>query len=152
MTPPGLTPHLTPRPTPALINGTASWSWLDHTGFGRVAFLLLVHPIPASGETLARALGLSAPGRRLPEIGERIAVAGAGRATVRLDRAGHLMQVAVSERWASFVREGGPTAVLVGLVPLSRDAPREEIETYLADTVRTNRIRLGISRHSYPRR
>lgn len=134
-----------PPLTPGLISGIASWSWLDDTGFGPVAFLLLVHPEPAAGEALARAMRLSGPARRLPDIGDRVSVAGVARATVRLDGAEHLMQIPVGDRWADFVRAGGPVAVLVGLSPLSRRATRADVETYLAGATMAGRLRLGIS-------
>ncbi|MEE4546813.1 hypothetical protein V2S66_33215 [Streptomyces sp. V4-01] len=128
-----------------VIDATAAWSWLDRTGFGPVAFLLLVHPDPAAGELLARALRLAPPSRRLPDIGERVTAAGPEHAVVRLDGCEHLMRVAVGERWAAFVRAGGPTAVLVGLAPLARVAPAEAVEPYLARTAMAGRLRLGLS-------
>jgi hypothetical protein len=127
-----------------VIDATAAWSWLDRTGFGPVAFLLLVHPDPEAGELLARALRLAPPSRRLPDIGERVTAAGAGHAVVRLDGCEHLMRVPVGERWA-FVRAGGPAAVLVGLAPLAREAPAAAVEPYLARTAMSGRLRLGLS-------
>lgn len=134
----------------ALINGTAAWSWLDGTGFGPVAFLLLVHPDPVAGELLARSLRLAPPARRLPDIGDRVTVLSASRAAVRLDGCGHLMQVSVGERWTSFLRGGGPVAVLVGLDPLPRDAPASAVEPYLATAALSNHLRLGLSRDRPP--
>lgn len=131
--------------SPAVIDATAAWSWLDRTGFGPVAFLLLVHPDPVAGELLARALRLAPPRRRLPDIGERVTVAGADHAVVRLDGCEHLMRVPVGEKWAGFVRAGGPTAVLVGLDPLAREAPAAAVEPYLARTATAGRLRLGLS-------
>jgi hypothetical protein len=128
-----------------VIDATAAWSWLDRTGFGPVAFLLLVHPDPVAGELLARSLRLAPPSRRLPDIGDRVTVLGEGHAVVRVDGCEHLMRVPVGERWASFVRSGGPVALLVGLAPLARDAPAVAVAPYLVRSAQAGRLRLGLS-------
>ena len=127
--------------SPEVINGTAAWSWLDDTGFGPVAFLLLV---PADGEAMAAALGLAEPGERLPDVGERIAVLGPARIAVRLDGAEHVMELAVGERWSGFVGAGGPVAILVGLEPLSASASRSAVEAHVAANTLSARLRLGV--------
>ncbi|WP_127359711.1 hypothetical protein [Actinacidiphila soli] len=126
-----------------LIVDTAAWSWLDDTGFGPVAFLLLV---PTDGEAVAAALGLADPGARLSDIGGRITVLHPGRIGVRLDGASHAMELAVGERWSAFVDAGGPAAILVGLEPLARGADRDAVEAYVAATTLSARLRLGVSR------
>jgi hypothetical protein len=126
-----------------LIVGTAAWSWLDETGFGPVAFLLLV---PPDGEAMAAALGLADPGARLPDIGGRITVLAPDRIGVRVDGAPHVMELAVGERWSAFVDAGGPVAILVGLEPLARGADRDAVEAYVAATTLEARLRLGVSR------
>lgn len=118
--------------------GTAAWSWLDETGFGPVAFLLLVPP-PPDGEGLAAALGLAEPGVRLPDIGDRVALLGPDRAAVLG------IEVPVGRRWASFVASGGPVAVLVGLEPLAADSGRTAVEAYVAANTLSARLRLGVS-------
>ncbi|WUD74697.1 hypothetical protein OG937_24880 [Streptomyces sp. NBC_00510] len=126
----------------------ASWTWLDDTAFGPVAFLLLAHPHGSGTEELAVFLGLAEPGRRLPELGERITVPRPGRATVRGADGGPLLEVAAGDRWAAFVAGGGPVALVVGLDPLARRAPLPQVETYLALGTTAGRIRLGISRRA----
>ncbi|MFF3943678.1 hypothetical protein ACFYYN_02560 [Streptomyces sp. NPDC001902] len=128
-----------------------SWTWLDDTAFGPVAFLLLAHPHGSGTEELAALLGLAEPGRRLPELGERIAVPRPGRATVRGPDGGPLLEVAAGDRWSAFVSGGGPVALVVGLDPLARRAPLPEVETYLALGTTAGRIRLGISRRARSR-
>ena len=132
--------------TAPLINETAAWSWVDRTGWGPVAFLLLVHPDPACGELLARSMRLAPPARRLPDVGERVAVMGATHAAVRLDGSEHLIRVPVGERWCAFVRGGGPTALVVGLAPLPRCASADAVASYLARTAVEGRLRLGLDR------
>lgn len=129
----------------------ASWTWLDDTAFGPVAFLLLAHPHGSGTEELAALLGLAEPGRRLPELGERIAVPRPGRATVRGPDGGPLLEVAAGDRWSAFVAGGGPVALVVGLDPLARRAPLPEVETYLALGTTAGRLRLGISRRARSR-
>lgn len=146
-----MTARAVPRVDSELINGTAAWSWLDGTGFGPVAFLLLVHPDPVAGVLLARALRLAPPARRLPDIGDRVSVLSAERAAVRLDGCPLLMQVSVGERWTSFLRGGGPAAVLVGLDPLPREAPPGAVEPYLSAATMEGRLRLGLSRRPHAR-
>ncbi|MDX3075991.1 hypothetical protein ACIP98_02470 [Streptomyces sp. NPDC088354] len=124
----------------------ATWAWLDGTAFGPVAFLLLAHPRGHGTAGLAALLGLAEPGRRLPDLGERITVSAPGRAVVHADGGGCLLEVAVGERWSAFVADGGPVALVVGLEPLARRAPLAEVEDYLATGALTARIRLGISR------
>ncbi|WP_405727977.1 hypothetical protein OG607_25715 [Streptomyces sp. NBC_01537] len=116
-----------------------AWSWLEDTGFGPVAFLLLVPPRP-EGEALAAELGLAEPGERLPEVGERVAVQGRDRAAL------HGVDFPVSKRWAAFVASGGPVAVLVGLEPLPAHAARGAVEAYVAANTLAGSLRLGISR------
>jgi hypothetical protein len=132
--------------TAPVINGTAAWSWLDRTGWGPMAFLLLVHPDPAAGELLARALRLAPPARRLPDVGERVTPVGAGHAAVRMDGSEHLARVPVGERWCTFVRGGGPVALVVGLAPLPRRATAEAVASYLPRTAVEGLLRLGVSR------
>ncbi|MFG2299582.1 hypothetical protein [Actinacidiphila glaucinigra] len=126
----------------------ASWTWLDDTAFGPVAFLLLAHPQGRGTAGLAALLGLAEPGRRLPELGDRIAVRRPGRAVVRGADGGALLEVAAGERWSAFVAGGGPVALVVGLDPLARRAPLPEVELYLALGTTGGRIRLGISRRA----
>ncbi|MBY8878865.1 hypothetical protein [Actinacidiphila acidipaludis] len=132
--------------TVPLINTTAAWSWIDRTGWGPVAFLLLVHPDPACGELLARSLRLAPPARRLPDVGERVTVAGAGHAAVRLDGSDHLIRVPAGDRWCAFVRGGGPVALVVGLAPLPRRASAEAVASYLGRAAVAGRLRLGLDR------
>ncbi|SEN06166.1 hypothetical protein [Actinacidiphila rubida] len=132
--------------TVPVINETAAWSWLDRTGWGPVAFLLLVHPDPAAGELLARSLRLAPAARRLPDVGDRVAVLGAEHAAVRLDGSEHLIRVPVGERWCAFVRGGGPAALVVGLAPLPRRATADDVASYLARNAVEGRLRLGLSR------
>jgi hypothetical protein len=133
--------------TREVIDSVASWAWLDQTGFGPVAFLLLARPEgePEELEELADALGLAPPGRKLPDIGaDRVRVAGATRVKLRLDGCVHRIEVSVGERWARFVDRGGPVAVLVGLGPLARGAGAEEVEAYVGKCVAGDRMRLGV--------
>ncbi|MFF7211256.1 hypothetical protein ACFZAU_12070 [Streptomyces sp. NPDC008238] len=126
----------------------ASWTWLDDTAYGPVAFLLLAHPHGRGTAELAALLGLAEPGRRLPELGARVTVGGCGRATVRGADGGALLEVAAGERWSAFVAGGGPVALVVGLDPLARGAPLPAVEAYLALGTTCGRIRLGISRRA----
>jgi len=134
--------------TRAVIGSVASWAWLDQTGFGPVAFLLLARPEgePEELEELADALALAPPGRKLPDIGaDRVGVAGATRVKLRLDGCVHRIEVSVGERWARFVERGGPVAVLVGLEPLARGAGAEAVEAYVGECVAGDRMRLGVA-------
>jgi hypothetical protein len=124
----------------------ATWAWLDDTAFGPVAFLLLAHPEGRGTAELAALLGLAEPGRRLPELGERVTVPRSGRAAVRGAGGGRLLEVATGDRWSAFVAGGGAVALVVGLEPLARCAPLPEVEAYLALGATAGHIRLGISR------
>jgi anti-sigma regulatory factor (Ser/Thr protein kinase) len=135
--------------TPGFINDLASWTWLENTAVGPVAFLLLAHPQAAAVEgqlaRLADGLGLVEPRHSLPDTGERVRLLGSGRAAVRVDGCTHLVQVEVGHHWAQFTRAGGPIALLVGLASLARCAPPDEVESYLGQVALDGRLRLGTS-------
>ncbi len=139
-------------PSVPFVNSLASWAWLGRTASGPVAFLLLAHPEADNGTVqpqltgLAFALGLVRPTRRLPDVGRRVAIVGGRQAAVRLDGCGHMIQVDVGRAWAEFVSSGGSIALLVGLRPLPRRAPRGQVETYLAAGSTRSHIRLGLAR------
>lgn len=138
-------------PTAAFINSLASWVWLERTSSGPVAFLLLGHPQAESEDVqpqligLSAALGLAPPGRKLPDIGRRLAVIGGRLTAVRVDGCDYMVQVEVGQVWAEFVAAGGPVALIVGLAPAICGAPREEVEEYLAVNTMRGRLRLGLA-------
>ncbi len=136
--------------TARFISSLASWTWLEDTAVGPVAFLLLAHPQANSVATqltgLADSLGLVPPGSHLPDTGERVTLRGRNHAAVLVDGCQHLVQVQVGERWAEFVQAGGPIALLVGLAPLARRASRDEVESYLGTAALSGRLRLGTAR------
>lgn len=140
-----------PGPTAGLVNSLASWVWLERTTSGPVAFLLLGHAEAQSAEVrsglvgLSVAFGLAAPGRKLPDVGRRLAVIGGRLAAVRVDGCDYMVQVEVGRKWAEFVAAGGPVALIVGLAPVSPGAPREEVRDYLATNTRRGHLRLGLA-------
>lgn len=132
-----------------LLNSVAAWTWVADTGFGPMAFLLVAHPERLEGrrlEGLADAMGLGSPKVRLRDTGERVTLFGCTNAAVHLDGCDHLMQVSVGDHWSRLVADGGPVALLVGLDPLPRRAPRERVEPYLAATALADRLRMGLAR------
>ncbi len=134
-------------PTTEFINSLASWAWLEHTAAGPVAFLLLAHPeadaVARELTSLADAIGLATPQQRLPDTGDRVLLTGDGRAAVHIDNCPHVVLVEVGPNWAEFTRTGGPIALIVGLAPLARNAPRTDVEPYLAHSTQNNQLRLG---------
>lgn len=138
-------------PTVAFVNSLASWVWLELTAGGPVAFLLLAHPDGGSEtvqpqlDRLSLTLGLAVSSRRLPDVGRRIAVVGGELAAVRLDGCAHMVQVEVGPQWAEFVAAGGPVAVMVGMAPLARRAPRDAVRRYIAVNAMRGRLRLGLA-------
>ncbi len=141
---------MNPIPTAGFISSLASWTWMEDTAVGPVAFLLLAHPQAGSVSVqltgLADGLGLAPPGRLLPDTGERVILRGRNRCAVLVDDCRHLVEVEVGNRWAEFVRTGGPIAVLVGLAPLARCASRDDVESYLGRAALANRLRVGTAR------
>lgn len=136
--------YLTPLPpmTRELINSLATYTWLEATAVGRVAFVLAAHPEGGpEAERFARALRLAEPARRMPYVGERVTVSGS-YARLRLDRCPYQVELAVGPQWTAFVGGGGPVALIVGLDPLPRCSPPEAVETYL----RRGRVRMGTTR------
>lgn len=141
--------------TAAFLDSLASWSWLEVTASGPVAFVLLAHP-GGTGEApqlvaLADALGLTPPGRRLADLGERIVVtpAAAARpahAVVAVEGCGDGLAWEVGPRWARFAGGGGPVALLVGFGPLRRLAVREEVDAYLGVHALAGTLRIGVGR------
>ncbi len=142
-----MTPGSATVPSAEFINSLASWAWLEETAAGPVAFLLLAHPEAdtVAGELagLAEALGLAAPQSRLPDTGERVLVVGTTRAVVAVDGCRHVVLVEVGPHWSEFVRTGGRIALLVGLIPLARNSPRDAVEEYLGRSALNGRLRLG---------
>jgi hypothetical protein len=138
--------------TPGFINGLASWTWLENTAVGPMTFLLLAHPeaeaeaVQGQLARLASGLGLVEPRQSLPDTGERVRLLSSDRAAVLVDGCTHLVQVEVGHQWAQFTRAGGPIALLVGLAPLSRCAPPDEVESYLGHAALDGRLRLGTAR------
>ncbi len=134
-------------PTAGFINSLASWAWLEETAAGPVAFLLLAHPEAdaTAGEltSLADAIGLAGPQHRLPDTGDRVLVTGDGRAAVHIDGCPHVVLVEVGPHWSEFVRTGGRIALLVGLIPLARNSPRDAVEEYLGRSALNGQLRLG---------
>lgn len=141
---------MNPTPTADFISSLASWTWLEDTAVGPVAFLLLAHPqagaVSPQLAGLADGLGLAPPGRSLPDTGERVTLRGRNRCAVLVDGCRHLVEVEVGDHWAQFVRAGGPVALLVGLAPLARCSPRDEVESYLGRAALGDRLRLGTAR------
>ncbi|MEU6175762.1 hypothetical protein ABZ832_28120 [Streptantibioticus parmotrematis] len=117
--------------TPEDIHALATWSWLEKTAIGQVAFLLAAHPEGAyEARDFADALGLAEPSRSIPYIGERVTLDARG-ARLRVDGWSHDVRLSVGDQWSRFVADGGPVAVLVGLDPLPRCAQPEEVAAYL---------------------
>lgn len=141
---------MNPIPTVDFIGSLASWAWLEETAVGPVAFVLLAHPevgaVSPQLAGLADGLGLLPPGRSLPDTGERVTLRGHNRAAVLVDGCRHLVEVEVGDRWAQFVRARGPIALLVGLAPLARCSPRDDVESYLGRAALGDRLRLGTAR------
>ena len=141
-------------PTAEFINSLASWAWLEDTAAGPVAFLLLAHPdadtVGRELVGLAEAIGLAGPQQRLPDTGERVLVVGGSRAGVYVDGCPHVVMVEVGPNWAEFTRTGGRIALIVGLMPLARESPRDTVEAYLGRSALEGRLRLGTAsaRHS----
>jgi hypothetical protein len=139
-----------PTLTVRFISSLASWTWLENTAVGPVAFLLLAHPEtgPASMELsgLADGLGLVPPGSYLPDTGERVILPSRNRAAVLVDGCRHLVEVEVGDRWHEFVHAGGPIALLVGLASLARCSPRDEVESYLGRAALGDQLRMGTAR------
>ncbi|MBB5934208.1 hypothetical protein [Streptomyces zagrosensis] len=131
--------------TAALIESVGAWSWVEETGAGPLAFLLLARP-EASGPPLLRladALGLVEPAAELPYLGKRVTVIGDTRVALEVPGADYLMEVKVGAWWAEQVGGGVPVAVVVGLAPLARCAPPEEVEAYLGVNGLKGQLRLG---------
>lgn len=138
-------PELPPM-TRELINSLATYTWLETTAVGRVAFALAAHPAGGpEAERFARTLRLAEPAQRMPYIGERLTVAGS-HARLSLDGCGYGVELAVGPQWAGFVAAGGPVALIVGLDPLPRCSPPATVESYL----RHARLRMGTTRAVEP--
>ncbi len=142
-------PELLP-PLPALtreaINSLGTWTWLEATAIGRIAFVLAAHPEGGTrAEVFAAGLGLADPADRMPYVGERVALSGP-RARLRLDHCRYPVGLTVSARWTEFAAQGGPIALLVGLDPLPRYASAETVESYLGRA----RLRMGTTRIAGP--
>ncbi len=140
------------RPLPGMtrevIDSLATWTWLQATAIGRIAFALAAHPEGgAQAEAFAAALRLAEPACRMPYVGERVAVSGP-RAQLRLDRCSYAVDLAAVPQWTSFAADGGPIALIVGLDPLPRHAPARAVESYLG----RSRLRTGTTRALRPRR
>lgn len=142
-----------PRLTQQDINSLATWTWLEATAIGRVAFALAAHPEGgAQAEEFAAALRLAGPSCRMPYVGERVTVSGE-RAQLRLDACPYGVDLAVGPQWTAFAAEGGPVALIVGLDPLPRHAPARAVESYLGRSrlrMGTTRIKAGHQGHSPP--
>ncbi len=134
-------------PTAEFINCLATWTWLEETAVGQVAFLLLAHPeadtVAPQLVQLAERLGLAPPQGMLPDAGERVLVVDGHRAAVRIDGCPRVVLVEVGRRWAEFTRAGGRIAVAVGLAPLARRSHRADVEDYLGHGAMSGRLRLG---------
>ncbi|MCQ4085043.1 hypothetical protein NGB36_31900 [Streptomyces sp. RB6PN25] len=131
--------------TPELIHSLATWTWLERTAVGQVAFVL-VAPRAHSADAvrgLAAALGLREPSCRLPYVGERVTVHGSSRARLHPDGWAHAIGLTVGARWSRYVVEGGPVAVLVGLDPLTPCAQPDAVNEYVITRTRGNRLRMG---------
>ncbi len=135
-----------PPLTRELIDSLATYTWLEPTAVGRVAFVLAAHPVGGPrAERFARALRLAEPSRRMPYVGERVTVSGS-HARLRLDGCPYAVELAVGPQWTAFVAAGGPVALVVGLDPLPRCSPPERVEAYL----RRGRVRMGTARVASP--
>ncbi|MDI5971123.1 hypothetical protein POF50_017520 [Streptomyces sp. SL13] len=134
-------------PSREFVNSLGSWSWLEQTGIGPLAFVLLaLHDSPVATPALnglADLLTLGTSRHDVPDCGRRVGLLGERRAALRVDRCRHVIQVAVGSRWSEFVRGGGRVAVLVGLAPLRTGAGRPEVGSYLANSVLADELRMG---------
>ncbi len=141
--------------TAGLPRRVATWTWMERTEVGRMAFLLITPPSPVPwGDTardverrmlrLAGALELDDPDRPLAYVGPRLTLGtGSDRVSVRLDDRGLGLRARVCAEWAAFVRGGGPVALLVGLDPLAPATTPEEVEEYLRTHTSSGRLRMG---------
>lgn len=143
-------------PSREFITSLGTWSWLEETGSGPMAFVLLARnespiAVPALNG-LADLLQLGTSQLDVPDCGARVGLlaedpwTGGSAAAVRVDRCRHVIRVQVGSRWREFVRDGGQIALLVGLAPLAGGARRPEVETYLANAVITDELRMGTAR------
>jgi hypothetical protein len=141
-------------PSPGLLCSVAVTMWLDSTPAGEVAFLLIAHP-PArrAGDTpeligqrmrgLADGLGLAPASQPLPDMGRRLFMHGRTAALLVVDGCNYLLRVPTGGEWSSFVTDGGPVAVALGLDELATHANRETVEAYLTKCTRGDRLLMG---------
>ncbi|MTE18894.1 hypothetical protein F0L17_07050 [Streptomyces sp. TRM43335] len=137
----------------------ATWTWLEATEVGRMAFLLIAPPAPLSwGSTaqeverrmlrLATLLGLDEANRPLVYVGPCVTLP-ADRSdtrsgpTVRLGECGAGLRARACREWTDFARAGGPVALLVGLDPLAPDSPPDGVEEYLRTRTALGRLWMG---------
>jgi hypothetical protein len=135
-------PSRLPPLTRELIDSLATYTWLETTEVGRVAFALAAHPEGGlEAERFARALCLAEPAAGMPYVGERVTVSGS-HALLRLDDCPYGVRLAVGPQWSAFGAGGGPIVLIAGLDPLPRCSPPQTVEAYL----RHARLRMGTTR------
>ncbi len=132
-------------PSRRFIESLASFSWVEETGEGPVAMVLLGR---AESPVSVPALNGLADGLRLgvrrdvQDCGPRVGLVGR-TAALRVDRCRHAVQVRVGPRWTAAVLDGARVGLLVGLAPLYRGAGLGEVAAYLEHSAPADELRMG---------
>jgi hypothetical protein len=149
-----------PRPTAGLLASVLTAPWLDTTPQGdTAAFLLIAHPmsarlgavgtVEAEMRGLAAALDLAPASERIPDVGRRLTVHG-GKAVLSVTGCDYRLGADIGCGWQSFVINGGPVVVVLGLDPLAPGADRDGVEQYLGRCALACHLFTGLTRYTAP--
>ncbi|WP_206507825.1 hypothetical protein [Streptomyces chrestomyceticus] len=152
-------PPVLNAPGPGLLAALGAWTWLGlDPADAPLAHRLLAHPpgrtardtpaaIEARMQRIAAALGgLATPQERVPNLGPRLLMVSSTTVLLRFDGTRYGVRLPVRSGWTQHVRRHGQVVITIGLAPLTRSADLTDVDTYLDDTLASDRLLFGLVR------
>ncbi|MFE0137320.1 hypothetical protein ACFWY6_38040 [Streptomyces sp. NPDC059037] len=141
-----------------LIASLATTTWLDTDPTGATLCGLLLVPQPPRNpyetpviierrmHTVATALGLGPATARPPDIGPRLRPLSPTDVALRFEGTPYRKRIPAGRPWTLLLRQQTPVALVLGLDALSRGAAPAEIDAYLDQATRQQRLLFGHTR------
>jgi hypothetical protein len=151
-------------PAPGLLAALGAWTWAGADPSGQdIAHILIAHPpgrtaydTAETSEQRMRHIAASLGGMggtydRVPDLGVCLSLVSGSSVLLRFQGARFGLRLPSHQAWTGLLRARGEAVVLLGLDPLPRTANAAQVDTYLEQTLTTNRLLFGLARIPIPR-